>query len=86
MKATKVILPIAIVLIALIAIFFLAPLKAWRKWNKEMEEKYSNMQTLLPVTETKRSYTRFCCDWWKDKFTGTIDGGWIPEITVTANK
>ena len=86
MKATKIILPIAIVLIALIAIFFLAPYDAWKKWNKEMEEKYSNTQTFLPVTKTKRSYTRFCYDWWKDKFTGTVDGGMLPEITITAKK
>lgn len=80
MKATKVILPIALVLIALIAIFFLAPLTTWKE-KKESQQNQYNIRA-----EKGQSYFKYCCQWWKDKFTGTIDGGMLPEITVTANK
>ena len=83
MKATKVILPIALVLIALIAIFFLAPLKAW----KEGKEYYTQTNNDFAIYSKKEGgFIGFCGQYWKEKLSGTIDGGMLPEITVTANK
>ena len=44
--------------------------------------------TLLPIsTVRKHNYLQCCVLWWKTKFQGkTIDGGTLPEITVTAPK
>lgn len=44
--------------------------------------------TLLPIPKhSERNYFQCCALWWKTKFQGkTIDGGTLPEITVTAPK
>lgn len=44
--------------------------------------------TLLPISNgIERNYFQCCVLWWKTKFQGkTIDGGTLPEITVTAPK
>ena len=70
MKALKIILPIALVLIALLATYFLAPLNEWKERDSKEDD--------------KTGYAKFCASYWKYKFvTPTIDGGMLPEITVT---
>ena len=70
MKVLKIILPIALVLIALLATFFLAPLSQWKE-NKK----------LYPAL----TYAGFCALWWKKKFKGDEYENTQPKITVTPN-
>ena len=46
------------------------------------------VNTLLPISKvSERNYLQCCVLWWKTKFQSeTIDGGTLPEITVTAPK
>lgn len=70
MKVLKIILPIALVLIALLATFFLAPLSQWKEDKK-----------LYPAL----TYAGFCALWWKKKIKGDEYENTLPEITVTPN-
>ena len=86
-NTTKIIIPIAIVLIALIAIFFLAPMKAWKEMKKQLEGSLDRVYVNIKAPDTNTiSYPQFCLDYWKDKFTGTVNGGVLPEIKITATK
>ena len=68
----KITIPIAALLVVLVAVFFAAPYTDYKK--AKAEGKASN-------------YFQCCALWWKTKFQGeTIDGGTLPEITVTAPK
>lgn len=86
MKATKIILPIVLVLVALVAIFLLAPLKSY----KEAKERENNIQYCMAPKQDNRPewqrYLSFCVSYWRTVFTGIYSGGELPEIVVTPNK
>ena len=85
MKATKIILPIALVLFALAAIFFLAPLDEFKREEESLRERQATMYTIQAVQTQPwwKKYLQFCIAYWRTKFTGTYDGGTLPEIKVT---
>ena len=95
----KITISIAALLVVLVAIFFAAPYTDYKKAKAEGKLVLDNpfdpssaifvrdsIQTILPMT-ARYNYFQCCVLWWKTKFQGkTIDGGTLPEITVTAPK
>lgn len=79
----KILTYAALVLIALIAVFFLAPLKDWKARKKS----YESMATLVAIE--RESYQAYCYKWWVSKMKIQIhedkiyDGGMLDELTVT---
>ena len=72
-KAIKIILPIAVIIIALIAIYFGVPFKDFKEARETNQKPYPY----------NRSLWDFCKSYWSDKFKGKpIDGGELPEVTV----
>lgn len=89
-----------IIPIAIIGVYFLAPLMDW----KDMDEKdklylptrsYDAHKPILGVSSpTKIPYVKYCFDWWKVKIleskdkqdTVTYTGTKLPEVTITPNK
>ena len=88
----KITISIAALLVVLVAIFFAAPYTDYKKAKAEGKlgfdnpfDPYSHITGKL-VSGTP-NYFQCCALWWKTKFQGeTIDGGTLPEITVTAPK
>ena len=77
----KIILPIVVAVILLIAIFFLAPLNDWKEYKRPIED-----GSIYFVTQLEQlSYFSYCLQWWRQTFSNkTVDGGELPfELTVT---
>lgn len=67
--SAKITISIAALLAILAAVFFAAPYTDHKKAGEQ---------------GTQKPYLQHVCNWWKTKFQGkTIDGGTLPEITVT---
>ncbi|MGM9838160.1 MAG: hypothetical protein ACI30A_06705 [Paludibacteraceae bacterium] len=67
--SVKITISCVALLAILTAVFFAAPYSDYKKAKAE---------------GTQKSYLQHICKWWKTKFQGkTIDGGMLPEITVT---
>lgn len=85
-----------IIPIAIIGVYFLAPLMDW----KDMDEKdkwyipTGDPDSISTGTPTKIPYGKYCFDWWKVKIleskdkqdTVTYTGTELPEVTITPNK
>lgn len=87
----KITISIAALLVVLVAIFFAAPYTDYKKAKAKNALYHRNPFSPIPdysdLTATKKNYFQCCALWWKTKFQGeTIDGGTLPEITVTAPK
>lgn len=93
----KITISIAALLVVLVAVFFAAPYADYKKAKAEgrlcldnpfdpSSAMYVRPETILPMTD-RYNYFQCCVLWWKTKFQGeTIDGGTLPEITITAPK
>lgn len=88
----KITISIAALLVVLVAVFFAAPYTDYRKAKAEGKLGLDNpFDPNSHITEKlgggTPNYFQCCALWWKTKFQGeTIDGGTLPEITVTAPK
>lgn len=91
----KITISIAALLVVLVAVFFAAPYTDYKKAKAEGKLGLDNPFdpnsganfTSVRIGGGTRSYFQCCALWWKTKFQGeTIDGGTLPEITVTAPK
>lgn len=88
----KITISIAALLVVLVAIFFAAPYTDYKKAKAEGKLVLDNpFDPNSHITERlgggTPNYFQCCALWWKTKFQGkTIDGGTLPEITVTAPK
>ena len=90
----KITISIAALLIVLVAIFFTAPYTDYQKAKAEGKlglnnpfDPNSGTTMTMKLGGGAPSYFQCCALWWKTKFQGeTIDGGTLPEITVTAPK
>ncbi len=68
MKKKIIWISVALVVVAIIAVYFLAPMKAW----SEYRELVKNTQTKLEGSISDISYVSFCGSWWKNKFIGKV--------------
>ena len=91
----KITISIAALLVVLVAIFFAAPYTDYKKAKAEGKLGFDNpfdpnsgvTYTNIKLGGGTPNYFQCCALWWKTKFQGkTIDGGTLPEITVTAPK
>ncbi len=91
-KSYKIITPVILVIAAAVAIFFLAPLKAWK--NKTMITIKRTQDGIPPFTPENTPYMQYCLIWWQCYFgtqatytspDHTYDGGELEEITVKPN-
>lgn len=70
MKATKILLPIIVLIASAIAIYFLAPLAAWKeKQLINVADKKTGY--LTPYTPGVATYLQYCKAWWCYKFSNT---------------
>ncbi len=79
---TKIILPIVLVLVALVAIFFLAPLKSYKDAEKNRGNVYYIMASSDANMPGWKRYLSFCFSYWRTVFTGIYSGGELPEVVV----
>lgn len=88
---------IAIILIAVIGTFFLAPLMSWKEMDEDDKYYYPesdpNETYEVAPSPIRLNYFTYCLSWWKVKRlklahkedTVTYTGGTLDEITVTPN-
>lgn len=67
MKTTKILLPIFVLIASAIAIFFLAPLAAWKE--KQLSYAAGNINYIKAPTPSNETYLLFCKTWWCNKFS-----------------
>ena len=97
-KFYKIITPAILIIAAAVAVFFLAPLKAWKNKTmitvKGLIENGIAFYSPKTVTPENTSYVQYCLVWWQCYFgtqatytspDHTYDGGELEEITVKPN-
>lgn len=67
MKTTKILLPIIALIASAIAIFFLAPLAAWKE--KQLHYAADSIRYIMAPTPSNNTYLQFCKAWWRNKFS-----------------
>ncbi len=78
---------VALVVVAIIAAYFLAPLKAWKEGTI-----YNVGRDKIAYSPMTSTYIMYCAIWWKCKLLRetdvknpdyTYNGGVIPEVVIT---